>query len=67
MKLEAVGRVTVGDLGFEVGGQVDDVNGTKWALFGTDTATNAQSLGDESNLGGGVDFNAKLSSPDHGT
>lgn len=40
MKLETVGRVTVGDLAFEVGGQVDDVNGTKWTLLGTDTATN---------------------------
>ena len=66
MKLEAVGRVAVGDLGLEVGGQVDDVDGTEWALLRTDTTTNTQSLGDEGNLGGGVDFNAKLSRADHG-
>ena len=50
MKLEAVGRVAVGDLGLEVGGQVDDVNGSEWALLGTDTTTNAQALGDEGDL-----------------
>jgi hypothetical protein len=66
VKLEAVGRVAVGDLGLEVGGQVDNVNGTEWALLGADTTTNTQSLGDEGNLGGGVDFNAKLSRTDHG-
>ena len=67
MKLEAVGRVTVGDLGLQVGGQVDNVNGTERALLGTDTTTNTQSLGDEGNLGGRVNFNAKLSRADHGT
>jgi hypothetical protein len=67
VKLETVGRVTVGDLGLEVGGQVDNVNGTEGALLGTDTTTNTQSLGDEGDLGGRVDLNAKLSCADHGT
>lgn len=65
VKLEAVGRVAVGDLGLEVGGQVDDVNGSEWALLGTDTTTNAQALGDEGDLRSGIDFNAKLASADH--
>lgn len=66
VKLEAVGRVTVGDLGLEVGGQVDDVNGSEWTLLGTDTTTNAQALGDKGDLRSGIDFNAKLAGADHG-
>ncbi len=38
MELEAVGRVSMGDVGLEVGGQVDDVNGSEWALLRTDAA-----------------------------
>lgn len=67
VKLETVGRVTVGDLGLEVGGQVDNVNGTEGTLLGTDTTTNTQALGDEGDLRGRVDLNAKLSCADHGT
>lgn len=66
VKLEAVGRVAVGDLGLEVGGQVDDVNGSEWALLGADTTTNAQALGDKGDLRSGIDFNAKLACADHG-
>lgn len=66
VKLEAVGRVAVGDLGLEVGGQVDNVNGSEWALLGADTTTNAQALGDESDLRSGIDFNAELACADHG-
>ena len=66
MKLEAVGRVAMGDLGLEVGGQVDDVNGSEWALLGADTTTNAQTLGDEGDLRSGIDFDAKLAGADHG-
>lgn len=65
MELETVGRITVGDLAFQVGGQVDDVNCAKWAFLRTDTTSNAQRLGDEGDLGGGVDFNAKLARADH--
>jgi hypothetical protein len=42
MKLEAVGRVSVSDMGLEVGGQVDDVDGSKGALLGTDTTSNTE-------------------------
>jgi hypothetical protein len=65
VELEAVRRVAVGNLGLEVGGQVDDVNGSEGTLFGTDTTTNTQALGNEGNLGSGIDFNAKLASADH--
>ena len=47
VKLEAIGRVPVGDLGLEVGGQVDDGDGVEGAFFGTDTATDAETLGYE--------------------
>lgn len=50
----------MGDLGLQVGGQVDNVNGTERALLRTDTTTNAQALGDESDLGLGSHLDAKL-------
>ena len=67
MQLEAVGRVSMGDLGLEVGGQVDDVDGVEGAFLGADTATNTQALRDEGDLGGRVDFNAELARAHHGT
>jgi hypothetical protein len=51
MELEAVRRVSVGDLRFEVGWQVDDADSAEWALLGADTATNTQALGDVCDLG----------------
>ena len=41
VQLEAVCRVTMGDLGLEIGRQIDDVDGTKWAFFGANTTTDA--------------------------
>lgn len=60
VNLEAVGAVAVRDLSLEVGGQVDDVDGVERALLGANTASNTQSLGDEGDFAGGVDFNAEL-------
>ena len=48
----------MGDLGLEVGGQVDDVDGVEGALLRADTASYAQAFGDEGDLGAGVDFDA---------
>lgn len=48
-------------LGLEIGGQVDDVDGVEGALLGTDTASDAEPLRDEGNLGLGRDLNAELS------
>jgi hypothetical protein len=66
VELEAVGRVTVGDLRLEVGGQVDDVDGIERTFLGADTATDTETLGDEGNLGCVFDFNTELSGTDDG-
>lgn len=66
VELEAVGAITVGDLALEVGGQVDDGDGVEGALLGADTATNTQAFGDESDLGGVVDFDAEFTGTDDG-
>ena len=63
MKLKAIGRVSVSDLSFKIGGQVDDMNCTEWALLWAYTTTDAQALGDIGNLRFGSDFNTKLSCP----
>ena len=52
------------DLGLEVGGQVDDVDGAEGALLRTDTAADAETFGYVCDLGLGGDFDAELSSPD---
>lgn len=67
MQLEAVGRVSVGDLGLEVRGQVDDVDGVKGAFLGADAAPDTQALRDEGDLGGGVYLDAQLAGAHHGT
>ena len=50
MKLEAVGGISVGDLGFEVGGQVDNADGTERTLLWADTASNTQAFGEVGNF-----------------
>ena len=67
MQLEAVGRVPVCDLGLEIGWKIDDVYGAKRALLDTDTTSNAQTLGNESNLGFRGDLYAQFPRPDDGT
>ena len=66
VELETVGRVTVGDLRLEVGGQVDDVDGIERTFLGADTATDTETLRDEGNLGRAVDLNTELSGTDDG-
>jgi hypothetical protein len=66
MKLEAVGRVSMRDMGLEVGRQIDDIDGSKGAFLRADTATNAQTLGDESNLRFGSDFDAETTTSNNG-
>lgn len=66
VELETVGRVTVGDLRLEVGGQVDDVDGIERTFLGTDTATDTETLRDESDLGRVFDLNTELSGTDDG-
>lgn len=67
VELEAVGRVSMGDLGLEVGGQVDDVDGVEGAFLRANTASDAEALGDEGDFGRVGDFNAQLARADNGT
>jgi hypothetical protein len=66
VQLEAVGRVAVGDLRLEVGGQVDDVDGVEGAFLGADAAADAEALRDEGDLGRVVDLDAQLARADNG-
>jgi hypothetical protein len=66
MQFEAVSRVTVGDLRFKIGRQVDDVDGTERTFFRADTASNAEALRDEGDLRFRAHFNAELASAHHG-
>lgn len=56
----------MGDLALEVGGQVDDLNGVERALFGADTAADAETLTNECDLAVGVDFDTELAGLDDG-
>jgi hypothetical protein len=67
VELEAVGRVTVGDLRLEVGGQVDDVDGIERTFLRANTATDTETLGDEGNLGCVFNLNTELAGTDDGT
>jgi|TARA_R110002003_G_scaffold269_2_gene17959 hypothetical protein len=55
------------DLGLEVRGQVDDVDGVEGAFLGADTAADAEALRDEGDLGRVVDLDAQLARADDGT
>lgn len=57
----------MGDLSFEVGGQIDDIDGVEWTFLGTYTTANAKSLRDEGNLGVRGDFDAQFASADDRT
>jgi hypothetical protein len=59
VKLEAVRRVSMGDVGFEIGGEIDNVDSSEGAFLGTDTASDTKGLGDEGNLGLRGDFDAE--------
>jgi hypothetical protein len=66
MKLEAVGRVSMRNMGFEICWKIDDIDGTKWAFLRTDTASDTQTFGNESDLGLRSDFDAKASASNNG-
>lgn len=65
MELEAVGRVPMCNVGFEVRWQVDNVYRSEWALLRADTTPNTQSLRDKRDLGIGSDFYAEPSATHH--
>ena len=67
MQLETVCRVSVGDLGLEVRGQVDNVNCTEGTFLRADTATDTQPFRDVGNFGFGGHLDAQFAGPHHGT
>jgi hypothetical protein len=40
MELEAVGRVSMRNMGFEVCWKIDNIDGAKWTFLGADSTTN---------------------------
>jgi hypothetical protein len=66
MKLEAVGGVSMGDLGFEIGRQVDDMNCPEGAFLRTNATSNAKSLGDEGDFRLGRNLDTELASSHDG-
>lgn len=57
----------MGDLSLKIGWQVDDMNGTEWALLWTDTTTDTESLRDVGNFRFGSDFDTEFAGPDNRT
>lgn len=55
----------MGDLGLEVGRQVDDVDRPEWTFFRTDTTPNTEAFRDKRNLRFRGDFDAEFASADH--
>lgn len=62
MQLEAVGRVSVRDLSFQIRRQVYDMNGSKWTFLWEDATADAKEFGNVGDLGLGGNFDAELSS-----
>ena len=67
MELEAVGSIAMGDLALQVGGQVDNSDGIKGTLLWADTTTNAKRLGNKSQAGRRLNFNAKFAASNERT
>lgn len=67
MQLEAIGRVSVGDLGLEVGRQVDNVDSVEGTFLWANTATDTQALRDEGDFGLGRYFDTQLACTDYWT
>lgn len=64
MQLKTVGTITVGDLAFQIGRQVDDGDGVKGAFLRANTTSNAQRLRNEGEARLRRDFDAELSTAD---
>ena len=66
MKLEAVGRVSMCDVRLEIGWQIDDIDSSEGTFLWADTTTNAETLGDEGDLGRRVHFDTKTATSNDG-
>jgi hypothetical protein len=67
MELEAVGRVSMRDVGFEVCWKIDNVNGAKWAFLRANTASNTQTFRNEGDLRFRSNFNTETTASDNRT
>lgn len=55
----------MGDLRLQVGGQIDDMDCTKWTFLWANTTTNAQPFRDKRDFRVWCDFNAEFAGTDH--
>jgi hypothetical protein len=67
MELEAVGGVSMSDMGLEISWEIDDIDGAEGAFLRTDTAANTQTFRNESNLRLGSDFDTEASASNNRT
>jgi hypothetical protein len=58
MELEAVGGISMRNMGLKVCWKIDNIDGSERTLFGTDTTTDTQTFGNESDLRFRSDFDA---------
>lgn len=63
MQFKTIGRISVGDLGLEICGQIYDVDGPEWAFLYTNTASDTEALRDEGDFRVCGDLDAKLARP----
>lgn len=66
MKFEAVGRISMSDLGFQIRRQVDDVDRTKWAFLYANSTPDTEPLGNECDSRIRCDFNTKFAGSHNG-
>lgn len=65
MQLKAVGRISVGNLGFEVCWQIDDGNSAERALLWADTTSNTETLRNEGDFRFRCDFDTEFAASNH--
>ena len=65
MEFEAIGRISVGDLSFQICWQVDDIDGSEWAFLRADSASDAQPLRNKSDFRIWRNLDAKFPSPNN--
>lgn len=67
MKLEAVGGISMSNVGFKVCWQVNDIDSPKRTFFWTNTTANTEALGDECDFRFGSYFDTEFSGANNRT